>query len=412
MKKYDKMKSLLFALILWMPFLLNAQTIEDFPVLKGKYLGQKTPGCNPEVFAPGIVSDTSWAEHCQIAISPKDDEIFWSVYTDIYKTEEGRNTEQLYHSKLVNGTWTKPAIANFTSENKHGGNGGPVFSLDGKKLFFYQRKPRDKYMYYIEKKNGQWSKDPISIGEPYNTKTGDVATNWTPVFTEKGYAYKYNQHKWVILKYKYEGTEFSQPDTMRVHKDFILSYNIYVAPDESYYIFSGYNYKGFGDLDLYICFKDSNGKWSYPVIMKDGINTEVRERFPVVSPDGKYLFFMRHTRTQDIFWVSTEIFGKYKKESIEIMKNPPVFNAIIVKPEELNKYIGVYSCPELTRKITVSKQENILTLQIADRTPFTIECYDKDKFKYDRGMLKIEFLPDENRMLLQSGSSIYEMKKE
>ena len=27
-----------------------------FPILKGAYLGQKTPGINPELFAPGIIS--------------------------------------------------------------------------------------------------------------------------------------------------------------------------------------------------------------------------------------------------------------------------------------------------------------------------------------------------------------------
>ncbi len=407
------MKKISFAILILFPFLLNAQTLEDFPVLKGEYLGQKKPGRTPEVFAPGIVSDTSWAEHCQIAISPNGDEIFWSVYTSEYPKIDGKgNTEQLYYSKLENGIWTKPKITDFTSNNKHGGNGGPVFSLDGKKLFFYQRKPCDKYMYYVEKKDGQWSKDPISIGEPYNTKIGNVATNWTPVFTKKGYAYEYNQQKRVILKYKYDEALFSQPDTMRVHEDFRLSFNVYVAPDESYYIFSGYNYKGFGDLDLCICFKDSDGNWGYPIIMRDEVNTKARERFPVVSPDGKYLFFMRHTKTQDIFWVSTKIFDKYKRESIETMKNPPVFNAIMLESEELDKYIGVYSCPELTRKITISKEDNFLKAQIADRTPFTIDCYDKDKFKYDRGMLKIEFIPDENKMLLKAGSSTYEMIKQ
>ena len=29
---------------------------EDFPVLKGRYLGQKPPGTKPEIFAPGIIS--------------------------------------------------------------------------------------------------------------------------------------------------------------------------------------------------------------------------------------------------------------------------------------------------------------------------------------------------------------------
>jgi hypothetical protein len=29
---------------------------DDFPVLKGPYLGQKPPGMTPEIFAPGIIS--------------------------------------------------------------------------------------------------------------------------------------------------------------------------------------------------------------------------------------------------------------------------------------------------------------------------------------------------------------------
>lgn len=30
--------------------------MDDFPVLKGSYLGQKPPGRLPEVFAPSIIS--------------------------------------------------------------------------------------------------------------------------------------------------------------------------------------------------------------------------------------------------------------------------------------------------------------------------------------------------------------------
>lgn len=393
------------------PLFLFSQQEQDSLVLKGPYLGQKVPGIIPEVFAPGIVSDSSWAEHCQLAISPNQDEIFWSVYTSKYPKVNGKgSTEQLYYSKLENGIWSKPAIADFTKDNKYGGNGGPVFSLDGNKLFFYQRKPNDKYMYYVEKKNGQWTNDPIKISEPYNTKTGNVATNWTPVFTKNGYAYKYGQQEKVILKYKFNETKFSDPDTVRVHKDFVLSYNVYVAPNESYYIFSGYNYMGLGDLDLYICFKDSVGNWGYPIIMRDKINTKARERFPVVSPDGKYLFFMRHTETQDIFWVSTKILYKYKKESIETMKNPPVFEPIILNTKEIEKYVGEYSCPELPQKISFINQNNMLKMKIADSKPIAIECYDKDKFKYDEGMLKLKFITNENKLILYAGSTIYEMK--
>ncbi len=38
----------------------NSFSQDEFPVLKGPYLGQKPPGLTPEVFAPGIVSTKGW----------------------------------------------------------------------------------------------------------------------------------------------------------------------------------------------------------------------------------------------------------------------------------------------------------------------------------------------------------------
>lgn len=35
---------------------------EDFPVLKGPYLGQKPPGMTPDIFAPGFVSTEKYGE--------------------------------------------------------------------------------------------------------------------------------------------------------------------------------------------------------------------------------------------------------------------------------------------------------------------------------------------------------------
>jgi len=34
----------------------------DYPILKGPYLGQKPPGITPEIFAPGIISTTNHLE--------------------------------------------------------------------------------------------------------------------------------------------------------------------------------------------------------------------------------------------------------------------------------------------------------------------------------------------------------------
>jgi len=308
------MRKLLFLLLIGFLCTSCSQTERSFFETKDAYFGQKPPGLIPEVFAPNIASDSTWAEHCQVAVSPDGKEIYWSAWTAAYKTEDGsRNTEQLFYSNFENGKWSKPALAEFTKGNPHGLNGGPTFSLDGKKLFFYQVKSpwvsSDMNTYYVKKKNGKWGNEPINIGQPYNTDNQD----YSPIFTKKGIAYKNLRGK--ISKYTYENDNFTLTDSIVIHKDFRQAWNFYMSPNEDYVIFADRQKGGYGDFDLYISFKTNDKNCGYPINMGPEINTELRERFPMVSPDGKYLFYMRHTPGQDFFWVSTEIFKEFKKQS-------------------------------------------------------------------------------------------------
>ena len=285
------------------------QAEKDIPPLQEQYLGQKPPGNNPEVFAPGVVSDDSWAEHCQVAISPKGNEIFWSAWTSEYPSAEGRNTEQIFFTRFQNGEWTKPALAEFVKDHLEGINGGPVFSTDGEKLFFYSvNRPGglgDMDTWYVQKTDGEWS-GLVNVEEPYNS----VGIDWTPAFTGSGYAYSNFRH---TLRYKYMNGSFSEPDTVLISGDYRPAFAISVSPDESYVLFSAPGEGGFGGLDLYICFKNETGEWGGPKNLGNKINTELSERFPVVSPDGKYMFFMRHTESQDFFWVSTQVFEELRE---------------------------------------------------------------------------------------------------
>lgn len=286
---------------------------------KDAYFGLTPPGLIPEVFAPGIVSDSTWAEHCQVAISPREDEIFWSAWSSKYPPADTsmKNSEQIYFSEFKNGSWSKPAIADFIKDHLTCLNGGPSFSPDGNRLYFYSTGIEGgfgkKDVWYVDRIENGWSK-PINAGKPLNTPDGD----WTPSFTKDGYAYHmgnyyYNKNE-KPLKFKYANGKFSQPDTVIIHPDFRPVFAIYVSPDERYLLFSARHKDGFGSLDIYVCFKTEDDKWGTPINMGELVNTDKVERFPTVSPDGKYLFFMRHTPGQDIFWVSTDIFEELKKQ--------------------------------------------------------------------------------------------------
>jgi hypothetical protein len=92
-------------------------------------------------------------------------------------------------------------------------------------------------------------------------------------------------------------------------------WTIFVSPDEDHLIFAG----GSDDADLYIRFKNNEGQWGTPINMGGKINTKQWERFPVVSPDGKYLFFTRGgSDTSNVFWVSTAVIDSLKKIGTDI----------------------------------------------------------------------------------------------
>jgi len=307
------MKKITLIILIGFIWVSCAQTEKHFLDTRDAYFGLTPPGLIPEVFAPGIVSDTSWREHCQLAISPYGDEIYWSKFSK-------DTSEKIYFSQFRKGTWSKPSMMDFMKDDSTLIYGSPTFSPDGKKLFFYSKDRPGGLGYidawYVERANNGWS-EPINVGEPLNTDGDDRP----PIITEKGHAYtmgrNFAEDKVNFLRFNYSEGVFSHPTTVSIYKDNPSWWPLYVSPDESYIIFPSYQEDGFGGLDLYISFKDDNNSWGHPLNMGAVINTELTERFPKVSPDGKYLFFMRHTETWDIFWVSTEIFDELRMSELE-----------------------------------------------------------------------------------------------
>lgn len=85
------------------------------------------------------------------------------------------------------------------------------------------------------------------------------------------------------------------------------AYDPYIAPDESYLIFSCIHSGGYGQDDQYICY-NRNVRWTNPKNLGPEINTQAIEYGSYVSPDGKYYFFSRPlgwgpNSSADIFWI-------------------------------------------------------------------------------------------------------------
>ena len=64
---------------------------------------------------------------------------------------------------------------------------------------------------------------------------------------------------------------------------------------------------------IYI-YRKSDGSWIEPQNLGSEINKKYHERFPGVSPDGKYLFFTRPNgeNNGNIYWINAKIIEELK----------------------------------------------------------------------------------------------------
>ena len=82
----------------------------------------------------------------------------------------------------------------------------------------------------------------------------------------------------------------------------------FIAPDESYIIWDSERDGGYGDSDMYISFRQSDGSWGAAINFGDKINTDSEDGGGYVTPDGKYLSYCpRCVPPYDRMWVDAQI---------------------------------------------------------------------------------------------------------
>jgi tetratricopeptide (TPR) repeat protein len=283
---------------------LNDKTnIDD--ALKSLYPTIGTPEYLPIKFGEGIISLDSTRDR-DMAISLEFDEIY---FTRII------NGQMKIHSmKKVEGTWTMPQLASFTDYYQ---SAEPAFSIDGNRLFYISTKPSEgsteeinSNIWYLTKNGDEWTQ-PTRLSENID---------FYPTFTKNNKVY-YTDAQNDLFSANFENGQLVNRQKLgdNINTEG-AEYNSFVAPDESYLIFTSFGWgDGFGGGDLYISFKDENGNWRKPVNMGGGINSNRHEYCPSLSPDGKYLFFTSNKNNgDDLYWIDANIINVLKNKNLNI----------------------------------------------------------------------------------------------
>jgi len=271
-----------------------------------KYFGFNPPGLIPERFAPKLIG-TQHHEHSAPTFSLDGTEIYWSRY---FKSDD-ENPQTIMMTKFVENKWISPIIAPFSGKYH---DGGPIFSYNKDLLYFYSMRPHfDRNVNYnnlwaVSRSNSTWGV-PYKLPFPINTDKFQV----TPTISQDDTLYytTYNEKaskNMIFMFSKKNGEMWTKPQILSAN--FNVQYQDWlpcIAGDGSFFIFSSLRGDNEG-FNLYLSNRKKDGTWGIPQFLKNQINTSASERFPGLTRDGKFLFFIRDSQ---IYWVSTEILKPY-----------------------------------------------------------------------------------------------------
>ncbi len=265
----------------------------DFPVLKGLYLGQMPPGMTPEVFAPGIVSTEGQREFSG-TFTPDGKEYYF------FRFAEGAG---MMVCRLRDEGWTAPEPASFNTEYI---DNEPHITPDGKIMYFNSSRPfpgsegerRPTQIWFMERRGDGWG-DPKHLCEGMfatSARNGNVYLNLKVTRLENG---KFAPFEEVI------GAHNSPPSGWK------RGHHSSIASDESFIIYDSQKIGSEWDSEenLFVCFHKKDGTWSEAFDLGGKMALPGGKSLATISPDGKYLFFCLKG---DIYWVDAKIIEELK----------------------------------------------------------------------------------------------------
>lgn len=276
------------------------------------YLGQPVPGLTPQLFAPGVVNTD--AIEFNGVFSPDGKEFFFGRHKG--------GVDTLFHSVYSGGAWSEPEQLSIFRGDV---SGDMAVSPDGRELYFLGEHPNEfapgqpSWDIWVSRRvEGRWAAAQV-VPPPISTPAMEVypvvVADGSLYFTSNRPGGRGGARGDLYRAQRLQDGRFAEPLALGppINGESGTG-DTYVAPDESYLIMASRRAPGRGNADLFVSFRQHDGGWSTPASLGDAINTPEHEFCPMVTPDGKYLFFTRliggswETATEgEVYWVDAKI---------------------------------------------------------------------------------------------------------
>ena len=307
----------LYILVVLLSLLNDCTRENEFPILKGPYLGQMPPGMTPKLFAPGIVCTEknegylTFLDGGRVLVFDR-----WLPDSD--------DPDPYYVTYLKNGQWTEPRPTGH-KRNPYDPD-LPITSDTSTFYFASNRNPVGEgeaetgWDIWMTRWNGQEFVGIRRLDEPVSSEHRDA---WASV-AENGNLYFMSNRpgtygRWDIYKAEIGDGGFTSVENLGplVSSEYSEA-DPAIAPDESYVLFCSTRPDGYGEMDLYVAFHKQDGSWTKPQNLGPNINTPFSDEKPYVSPDGKYIFFSNNAAGHlEIYWVDAKIIETLKPQELD-----------------------------------------------------------------------------------------------
>lgn len=305
---------------------LSSHSQESRQNLNGKYLGMEPPGLTPQVFAPGIIS----TEAKEFALT------FTRDMDEMYFTRSGGKanlpTNTIMVSRQVLGQWKEPEIAWFSGTYF---DFEPHITPDGRRMYFGSRRPLNDSdtslkmrQWYLERIGDKWSSST-----PVDSPISNYPAMYISVAGNGNIYFSMDNEVAGIWMSKFLNGRIMLPEKLPEEINHLpVPLHPYIASDESYILFDAKPNDTAQGSDIFVSFRNQDGKWRKAVALGPDINVS-HEMCPSVSPDGKYIFF---TRDGDIYWICAKVLANtYQKQNYHSRDTIQLMNENLLKPKNI-----------------------------------------------------------------------------
>lgn len=284
------------------------------------YLGQPVPGLSPEPFAPGLVNTD--AIELNSVFSPDGKEFYFTRVLD--------GLDTMHQIVFADGKWSNPRPLQLFPENVRAEAADMVLSRDGQELYFLAKLPQapggEKPSYDIwrsRRTSGGWSLAEL-VPHPVSTSANELY----PVFGPDGSLYISSDRDGGDIYRVDRRTDGTFASAVKAGHPYLpRDGDQTIAPDGSFIVVSAQRPRVGGSWrnDLHVSFRRADGTWEDFVRLDDTVNTPHHEWCPMVTPDGKYLFFSRRlgeydkagfgwegTADGEVYWMDVRALDKYR----------------------------------------------------------------------------------------------------